>query len=849
MRHGQKCFPPHAPSLIPHASMLLSFNWLSDYVDHGKTADEIADLLTMAGLEVEGVERTGPAFAGVVVGRVLGVRAHPGADRLRVCAVDTGVGAPVQIVCGAPNVAAGQTVPVATVGTRLTLPSRDVPGETVEITIKKSKIRGETSEGMICAEDELGIGQSHDGILVLDETPPGTPFADYLDARGQRRGDAVLDVNVTPNRPDATSHVGVARDVAALTGRPLRLPAVEMPDTDGPFPVSIRVEDADGCPRYAAILVENVVVGPSPAWMAERLAAIGLRSVNNVVDVTNLVLHETGQPLHAFDLDRLGETVVVRRSRSGETLATLDGVARDLPEGTLVIADAERPVAVAGVMGGASTAVTEATTRILLESAGFDAPSVRRAAKALGLSTDASYRFERGVDPAGQMHAAARAAGLLAEVAGGRLGGAADIVSRPYTPRTTTLRLSRIARLLGVAVPEDEARRLLAAIGFETTPTGTSETGGDTFAVTIPSWRPDVAREVDVIEEVARLVGLDRLPAVETVPVGLAPAWDDPLAGVLDRARRRVAVLGFHDLATNSLVSAATAEAYADAAWTGHGRAVAETLNPISQEMAALRPSLLPGLVQAAAYNAARGADALRLVDVGTVYARAHVGEETVVDGYHEHAAVALAMAGLAERAAWDRPARPVDFYDLKGVVLDVLADVGVVEVEETAEPEPSGVSAYRLVLSVGGRRVAVVGRLADALTGAAGLRGELFVAEIDGSALAAALADTARARGPVRYQSVSRHPVVERDVAVVVPEGTAAGPLLATIREAARPLLASVRLFDVYRGDRIPPGTQSLAFALRFAADRTLRDAEVDGRVARVVAALGRDHGATLRQ
>ena len=821
--------------------MLLSFNWLSNYVDHGKTADEVAHLLTMSGLEVEGVERTGPAFAGVVVGRVLGVRPHPGADRLRVCEVDTGGEAPVQIVCGAPNVAEGQTVPVATVGTVLALPSRDVPGEAVEVTIKKSKIRGETSEGMICAEDELGIGQSHDGILVLDETPPGTPFADYLDARGQRRGDAVLDVNVTPNRPDATSHVGVARDLAALTGRPLRLPHVEIPGTDGPFPVSITVEDPDGCPRYAALIVESVAVGPSPAWMVERLAAIGIRSVSNVVDVTNVVLHETGQPLHAFDLDHLGETVVVRRSRAGETIETLDGVARDLPEGTLVIADAEAPVAVAGVMGGASTAVTDATTRVLIESAGFDAPSVRRASKALGLSTDASYRFERGVDPEGQMRAAARAAGLLAEVAGGKLTAAADVVSRPYAPRTTTLRLSRVARLLGVAVAEDEARRLLAAIGFETEPTG----DGDTFAVTIPSWRPDVAREVDVVEEVARLVGLDRLPGVETVPVVLAPPHEDPLAGTLDRARRRAAVLGFADLATNSLVSAATAETYADAAWTGHSRAVAETLNPVSQEMAALRPSLLPGLVQAAAYNAARGADALRLVDVGTVYARAEAGEVTVVDGYHEHAALALAMAGTAERQAWDGAARATDFYDLKGVVLDVLADAGVTEVEETAEPEPSGVTAYRLVLSSGGRRVAVVGRLADALAQAAGLRGELFVAEIDGSALA----QVARPSGPVRYHAVSRHPAVERDVAVVVPEGTAVGPLLATIREAGRPLLASVRLFDVYRGDRIPAGTLSLAFALRFAADRTLRDAEVDGRVARIIAALDRAHGATLRQ
>ena len=330
-------------------------------------------------------------------------------------------------------------------------------------------------------------------------------------------------------------------------------------------------------------------------------------------------------------------------------------------------------------MGGARTEVTDATTRVLIESAAFDAPSVRRAAKRTGLATDASYRFERGVDETGQLRAAARAAALLAEVAGGRLAaGVADVVSRAYTPRWTTLRVSRIARLLGTPVPEDEARRLLAAIGFETTGEG------DTLTVAIPAWRPDVSREVDVVEEVARLVGLERLPAVAAVPVALAPVREDPTFGLLDRMRRRAVAYGFSDLATNSLVSAATAAAYADAAWSGHDRPTVETLNPVSQEMAVLRPSLLPGLVQAAAYNAARGADALRMVDVGHVYARALSGEATVVDGYAETPALALAMTGLAERAAWDRPARAADVYDLKGIVLDLLADAGVADVEET---------------------------------------------------------------------------------------------------------------------------------------------------------------------
>ena len=820
--------------------MLVSTAWLSDLVDTGKSADEIATLLTMAGLEVEGVEKTGPTFDGVVVGHVLDVRPHAGADRLRVCSVDVGAGEPVQIVCGAPNVAAGQTVPVATVGTVLELPSREDPSAREPVTIKKSKIRGETSVGMICAEDELGIGTSHDGILVLDEATPGLPFADYLDARGLRGGDAVLDVNVTPNRPDATSHTGVARDLAALTGAALTLPAVEMPEPTGAFPVSIYVHDAEGCPRYVALIVDGVTVGPSPAWMVERLGAIGVRSVNNVVDVTNVVLHETGQPLHAFDLDQLGDVVIVRRSTPGEALVTLDGVRRDLPEGTLVIADDESPVAVAGVMGGQAAEVRPETTRVLIESAAFDAPSVRRASKRLGLSTDASYRFERGVDPTGQLRAAARAASLLAEVAGGRLlPGVADVVSVPFEPTTVTLRVSRIERLLGVAVPADEARRLLTAIGF--TVSGDDET----LAAVVPPWRPDVTREVDAIEEVARLVGLDRLPDVESVSVSLAPAPEDRLADVLDRMRRRLAVLGFHDLATNSLVSAQTAAAYADPAWTGTDRGVVETLNPVSQEMAALRPSLLPGLVQAAAYNAARGSDALRLVDVGHVYGRASAGDDTLVDGYAEASHIALALWGTAERQAWDRPARAADFYDLKGLVLDVLADAGVTGVEETAEPAPSGVSAYRLVLSAQGRRLGAVGRLSSA-------------PQRGGRSPWQPVRRRARRRGGSRRGRPRGARPLRGDLAATRPSSATWPSSCPRARPRGRCSTRSARpgarcshppaSSTSTRGDRIADGTQSLAFALTFGADRTLRDAEVDGRVKRVVAALEKEHGATLR-
>ena len=849
--------------------MNISLRWLSEYVEHGLSADALADLLTMSGLEVEGVERAGPALDGVVVGRVVGVRPHPDADRLRVCDVDLGDGEPVQIVCGAPNVAAGQRVPVATVGSTLDLPARDGSG-TAPVTIKKGKIRGQVSNGMICAEDELGIGTDHDGILVLDDDAVvGRPFADYLDARG-RGGDAVLDVNVTPNRPDATSHIGVARDVAALLDAPLLRPAPPVPDVGGAVAdlISVEIEVPDDCPRFVGMVVEGVTVGESPEWLKDRLVSVGLRPISNVVDVTNFVMLETGQPLHAYDLDRLdGGRVRVVAAAGGEAFTTLDGAERTLPAGAVMVADGERYVGVAGVMGGLDSEVTDATTRVFIEGAMWEPSQIRRTAKALGLQTDASYRFERGADPTGQPAAVARAAELIAQTGGGAIvEGRIDENPRPYTPRTVRLRPARLARVLGAEVPTDDVTRLLEAIGFgveggsgtldafaeaalrEPVEAAAREATDAALTVTVPPFRPDVAREADVIEEVARLWGYDRLPTPATTPVPLVPAGDTPAARLLDRARWRLAALGFRELYTNSLVPRPTAEAFADAAWTGSAAPPVETLNPISQEMAALRPSLLPGLLAVASYNQARGAGPLRLMEAGRVYREAGGEDDSpgggAVAGYHEHTALALGMSGAAVRASWDGAGRDVDVYDLKGVVLDLLADLGVDDVAETPRPGADPLTAYALVLEAGGRRVGVLGRVADAVADAADLQAPLFAAELDWDAVAA-LADRAAV---VAYAPISRHPVVERDLAVVVPEGQPAGPLLDTIRRAGRPLLQDVRVFDLYRGEGVAAGHKSVAFALRFGADRTLRDKEVDGRVRRVVKSLEAEHGAALR-
>ena len=849
--------------------MNLSLNWLRDYTDPGLAPDALADLLTMAGLEVDGVDATGPSLDGVVVGHVLGAEPHPNADRLRVCRVDLGDelnvdGEPVQIVCGAPNVAAGQKVPVATVGTVLMLPSRDDPSTREPVTIKKGKIRGEVSRGMICAEDELGLGDDHDGILVLDtDAAPGTPLADVLDAPG----DVIYDIAITPNRPDATSHLGIARDVAALTDSALTVPHVEVPQAGGATGerITVEIEDEDGCGRYVAMLVEGVTVGPSPAWLAERLEAIGVRPINNVVDVTNYVLHEMGQPLHAFDLAEIADdTIRVRASEKGETVTTLDDVERALPEGTLLICDARRPVAVAGVMGGANSEVSDATTDVLLESAYFDPARVRSASKALGLQTDASYRFERGIDPTAQARAASRAAHLIAEVAGGTVAdGMVDAHPRAHEPTVVTLRPERARALIGAEIADDEMASLLTAIGFEveSAETGALEAfAAEAFAsghlsdasdaaehaglrVTVPPFRPDVEREVDVIEEVARLWGYDNVPTPRTAPVALVPGTDDPAETLLAHTRRQLAALGFRELFTNSLVPGATAERYAGDDWTGRETRVVQTLNPISQEIAAMRPSLLHGLVNAAAYNQKRGATALRFFESGHVYARsADAGQP--VEGFEEHTALGIALSGTVRPQTWDAPAREADIYDLKGVVMAVLREAGVHRAKETPRPTPTDLTAYAVELHVGKHRLGILARVSDAVMRDADLGAPLYAAEIDWDAVAR-VAKT----GLPRYQRISRFPTVDRDLALVVDAQMPVGPLEATIRQRGGGLLQDVRLFDLYEGERVAEGKKSAAFALTFGADRTLRDKDVDKAVAKIVGALEREHGAVLRQ
>lgn len=826
--------------------MKISYNWLNDYVAHGLTPEALDDVLTMCGLEVEEIETMGASLAGVVVGRVASTMQHPNADRLTCCKVDVGESELLDIVCGAPNVAAGQKVAVATVGATLMLPDRKHPEEKVPVKIKKSRIRGEVSLGMICAEDELGISDNHEGIMVLDDAAtPGKDFEQYLAERGVTLNDAVIDIAITPNRPDAISHIGVARDVAAITQKPVALPAVQIPAAGGTAAdqVAVKIEAPDGCRRYVAMVVRGVTIRESPAWMQQRLIAIGLRPRNNVVDVTNYVMYECGQPLHAFDYDQVaGQQIVVRYCTPGEKFVTLDDRERALPANTLMICDGARSVAVAGVMGGQNSEVTDDTVNVLIESAYFDPSSIRKTAKALGLQTDASYRFERGVDADGQAWAASRAAALIAELGGGTVvDGMVDVHPAPIKMPEITLRHARIGHVVGHEIEPAIVERLLTAIGFEVQVQDGDE---KIYSCKVPSYRPDVAREIDVIEEVARLYGYNSIPEPShtTVPSQTPHEMQN---GLLRRKVRTVlAGMGYRETYTNSMVRKEVAEAFNQAFLTGQEGDVVYTLKPISQEMAALRPSMLPGLLTVMAYNQNHGQRMLRFMEFGHVF---HKGEKkgAMVEGYAEHTSLILVLGGLRHQASWDAEEAQAGFHDLKGHVATLIESLGVEDVRMDAVYESTPATDYHIVISSQGRQLGIIARLSAAQQSAYGIKEPAYFAEINWDLLF----EKSKAKIRRQYEPISRFPAVDRDLAVTVDRNLDVGGLIESIKKAGGKLLQEVSVFDVYTGERVAADKKSVAFGLRFGAHRTLKDKEVDARVKAVVKALDEGFGAALRR
>ncbi|HYR08688.1 MAG TPA: phenylalanine--tRNA ligase subunit beta [Longimicrobium sp.] len=787
--------------------MNISYRWLQSIAPGlTGTPPELAERLAMLGAPVDEIVDLGGQIGDVVIARVDEVRQHPNADRLRICTVDAGGGAPLQVVCGAPNVEAGGLYPFAPVGAML-------PGAAEPI--KKAKLRGEESQGMLCSARELGLGRDHAGLMTLrGDFAPGTNFREALGL-----DDWQLVVDVTPNRGELLSHLGVARELAPGGEDGIKLP--RFPNDRGhACPVKqgrrecdvagleVEIQDDQGCPRYMGAVIRGVAVAPSPEWLATRLRAVGVRPINNVVDATNYVLHELGQPIHAFDLALLrGGRVVIRGAQSGERLTTLDGVERVLEPTDVVIADGERAVALGGVMGGGNSEVSESTTDLFVEVALFDPKAVRRTARRLGLNTDASHRFERSVDPEGQPAAMNRVIELILAVAGGKAVGAVDLVPHPFERLKVGVREERVEKVLGVPVSAKEIQELLEPIGFEV------NTKPRPMRVLVPGFRPDVTSEIDVVEEIARRRGYGSFPEAMR-PFRPTAVPEHPSVVVERRVRDLFVRWGFLESVTTGFAP--------------ESAGTVPLLNPLSAEEGFLRSTLVHGLLRRLEHNLAHGVRDVRLFEVGTVFTVARDGR---LPG--EERRVAAAFTGTSRPPHWSGPAPDWDVWDLKGLM------------EELAAEHPDAVvdaADGRFVVSVDGHDVGHGRVAAEGEVDVPAWAGPVFVVEVR-------LPEAAASRRAVTYQPLPVHPGSERDLALIVPTTIRGTDVSATIREAAGALLEDVYPFDLYEGKGIPEGTRSLAFRLRFRApERTLTDAEVDGAVGRVLAALEERHGVRRR-
>ena len=783
----------------------------------------MADLLTMSGLEVEGIEVTGASLADIVVARTTEVRPHPDADRLSLCRADMG-DRTVQVVCGAPNMQEGALVPLALPG--ITLPNG--------MKIEESTIRGQLSTGMLCAEDELGLTEDHTGIMILPaDCEPGTPLSSVLPFP-----DWVFEVGITPNRPDWTSILGVAREIAALTGRTLRRPDISLeetgPDIDGL--AAVVVDDPDGCPRYSAGLIRNVTLAPSPFWMRYRLHASGIRSINNLVDVSNYVLMELGQPLHAFDYARLQEhRIVVRRAGEGERFTTLDGESRCMSDETLMICDGKRAVALAGIMGGLNSEIFAGTTDVLVESAYFDPVTIRRASKKLGLSTEASYRFERGIDIEGTTTALRRSLHLLHRLAGGTIArGCIDVYPRPYAPRVLDLRVGRTNRILGTDLGAATVCGHLKALEMEVI-----EEGDDVLRVTPPSFRVDITREIDLVEEVARVDGYENIPV--TFP-NIRPS-DEGAPGELglrDHARTAMVGLGFSEAINYSFTSPDTAD-FLGAGTGSPLRSFVTILNPLTVEQSVMRTSLLPGLLASAHTNMVYGEKTLKLFEWGKVFFRRE-GDDLPA----EKLSLAGLMTGPYREQTWYGDERAVDFYDAKGTVEALLEGLGV---DRVSFRTASGIPGYDDEVAAGvygnGDLLGYVGRVIPGAIEAYELKqSAVFVFELSVEAL------SAHVREVRRFRPYPKYPAVYRDLSLIVGRAVECSSITGIIAREGGDVVESVGVFDVYEGDRMDPAEKSMAFRVCYRSERgTLDGTEVNRLHQSIIDTICSETGGKLKE
>ncbi len=823
--------------------MNVSYKWLKEYVDFDLTPEELSAALTSIGLETEGIETVESirgGLSGIVVGKVLTCAEHPDSDHLHITTVELGQG-PVQIVCGAPNVAAGQIVVVATVGTTLYAPDGS------EFKIKKSKIRGVESFGMICAEDEIGIGNSHDGIIVLPaeaEAFVGHPAAEYYHIEN----DYILEVDLTPNRIDAASHYGVARDLAAWLSchkAPVtaRKPSVDGFRIDEPSgnAVSVDVEAPDACIRYCGLTVRGVKVAESPEWLRTHLTAIGMHPINNVVDITNFVLHALGQPLHAFDASTLkNNRIVVRKAAAGAKFTTLDGVERTLAETDLMICDAETEKCIAGVFGGLDSGTTESTTDVFLESACFNATSVRRTARRLGISTDSSFRFERGVDPNGCLYAIKLAAMLIKEIAGGTIcGDIVDWYPSPVAPYPVDITFGDFARLTGREIPRDTVLSILASLEIATAQ------NGDAWHLEVPTYRVDVQRPCDVIEDVLRIYGYNNIAMSDELHACLSFKTAVDAADDLRRVvAEQLTGAGWNEILNNSL----TAESYYNNLTEYPADHCVRLLNPLSQDLSVMRQTLLFGGLESVAHNINRRSADLAFYEFGNVYFRNPEKESTAeapLAPYREGAHLGMWLTGATRAANWLRQSEEATFFDLKAAVANVLARCGIAPVFKAEDAAEGSIFAASLaIVNEKGLLLGRAGVVAPALLKGADIKQPVMFAELDWDAVC-----RLAARHNVLYTPLPKTQAVKRDLSLLIDSAVTMAEIEATVREAERRLLQRVELFDVYEGDKLPAEKKSYAISI-FLQDpeKTLQDKYIDKIMAKVVDTLSRRFNAQLR-
>lgn len=806
--------------------MRVSLKWLREYVDITIPDQDLAARLTLAGLAVEAIERPGQGIEKVYTGKIISIDPHPNADKLTVCQVTVGSGDNIQIVTGATNVRPGNVIPVALEGARLA----------GGLVIKKAKLRGIESRGMLCSGQELGLDtsvmppdQAH-GIMILGpDLPLGLDAKEVLGL-----DDTILDIELTPNRGDCMSMVGVAREVAVLLGQKLTMPDTSAAGAGRGIEGLARVdiEAPDLCGRYVARLFRNIKVGPSPRWMQERLRAAGIRPISNIVDITNFVMMELGQPLHAFDFDTLKDGhIIVRRARRGETMVSLDENERKLEEDMLVITDPGGPVAVAGVMGGLATEVTGNTTSVLLESAYFNPVNIRRTSRALGLRSESSSRIEKGIDITGCLRAADRAARLLTDLAAGEAApGAVDNYPGLAGPRTVILRPERVDYVLGVEVPRSEAVSILTGLEFQV-----RDSGGE-LLVTVPGHRVDVSLEEDLIEEVARIYGYNRIPY--TLPFGASTQGVRTPRQVLEaRVRDCLAALGLNEVVTYSFNSPSLLDR-AQVPGDSPLRNGVQLQNPLSEEQSVMRTMLLPCLLEIISRNASRRVTDLAVFELAKVYLPS--GEDLLP---LEKPVLAAAAMGTSP-SGWNSPGRPYDFYYIKGILETLFDRIGFTGYTLTREAENSLFHPGKAArIMAGDRLVGVFGELHPDILENFDLPRQAVAMEIDFETMAE-LAGQAR-----KYRSLPRFPGIERDLALVVQQDVPARDIIRVIRKHGGQYLQEVRLFDVYRGKQVNEGCQSVAFSLLFrAGDRTLTDQEVQVPVSAIASALAREYSAELR-